>query len=46
MISYEAKDLIDLLLTKDEGKRLGQSFEDIKAHSFFNGVDWDNLRQI
>lgn len=34
------------LLVRDPTRRLGASeadAEDIKAHSFFKGIDWDNL---
>lgn len=32
MISYEAKNLIEGLLTANPEKRLGQSFKDIQSH--------------
>lgn len=40
MISYKAKDLIDHLLTIDPNKRIGQKFEDIRDHPFFDGINW------
>ena len=43
-ISEDAQDLIARLLTVNPKKRLGSSkldAEEIKAHSFFAGVDWD-----
>lgn len=46
MISYEAKDLVDKLLTLDPRRRLGNDVEDLKSHNFFDGIDWDNLRNI
>ena len=44
-ISDHAKDLIQRLLTKDENERLGSNLgaEDIKAHPWFAGVDWDGI---
>jgi hypothetical protein len=44
MISFEAKDLIDKLLVLNPKYRLGSDVDDIKAHNFFDGIDWDNLR--
>ncbi|KAL6574297.1 hypothetical protein OROHE_001201 [Orobanche hederae] len=43
-MSCEAQDLIDRLLVHNPDERLGAkgAFE-VKAHSFFSGVDWDNL---
>ncbi|KAL6572687.1 hypothetical protein OROMI_013645 [Orobanche minor] len=43
-MSCEAQDLIDRLLVYNPDERLGAkgAFE-VKAHSFFSGVDWDNL---
>jgi serine/threonine protein kinase len=43
-ISYEAKDLIDKFLMIDPTRRLGLDMEDIKHHKFFNGIDWEHLR--
>lgn len=40
---------IDILkrLICDADTRLGRNgFEEIKAHPFFNGIDWDNLRDL
>eukprot|EP00475_Leptophrys_vorax_P017654 TRINITY_DN24259_c0_g1_i1.p1 TRINITY_DN24259_c0_g1~~TRINITY_DN24259_c0_g1_i1.p1 ORF type:complete len:291 (-),score=20.27 TRINITY_DN24259_c0_g1_i1:273-1085(-) len=43
-MSYEAKDLIDRLLTFDESERLGaKGAQEIKAHPFFKNVNWDTL---
>ncbi|RIB06890.1 hypothetical protein C2G38_477740 [Gigaspora rosea] len=42
-LSAEAKDLISKLLNKTPEKR--PSAEEIKAHPFFNGIDWDHIRQ-
>lgn len=42
-LSYEAKDLIEGLLRLDPNRRLGTVIDDIKHHSFFDGIDWDNL---
>ena len=45
-ISENAKSLI-LKLIKPYNKRLGKNgVEEIKAHPFFNGMDWDNIRNI
>ncbi|KAF9302164.1 Serine/threonine-protein kinase MRCK gamma [Mortierella antarctica] len=44
-ISPECKDLITKLLARKE-TRLGKNgVEEIKAHPFFKGVDWDNIRK-
>jgi len=42
-LSKEAEDLIRNLIC-EAPKRL--TFEGIKAHPFFRGVDWDNLRKL
>eukprot|EP00055_Hartaetosiga_balthica_P013756 m.72047 g.72047 ORF g.72047 m.72047 type:complete len:1349 (-) comp8367_c0_seq4:454-4500(-) len=43
-VSKEAKDLIKKLLVRRE-KRLGRKdISQIKAHPFFKGIDWANLR--
>ncbi|KAL7270254.1 Serine/threonine-protein kinase [Rhizina undulata] len=45
-LSPEAEDLIRGLITSAD-KRLGRGgAEEIKAHPFFAGVDWDSLRKI
>ncbi|KAG4393767.1 hypothetical protein GLYMA_03G164600v4 [Glycine max] len=45
-LSPEAKDLISKLLC-DVNQRLGSNGADeIKAHPFFNGVEWDKLYQM
>ena len=43
-LSKEAEDLINKLID-DPSKRLGKNGpEEIKAHPFFNGIDWENIR--
>lgn len=44
-VSEQAQDLIQRLLTKDEHKRLGSDLgaEDIKAHPWFAGIDWEGI---
>ena len=43
-IDEDAKDLIKRLLTIDSKERIGmQSIEEIKNHSFFNRIDFDDL---
>ena len=43
-LTKEAEDLINKLIN-DPNKRLGKNgSEEIKAHPFFNGVDWKNIR--
>ena len=46
-ISYEAEDLIRRLLTHAD-QRLGShgGADEIKAHPFFRGVDWNTIRQV
>lgn len=40
----DTKDLIEKLLQKDPTQRLGaKSFEDLKSHPFFKGVEWETL---
>jgi len=41
-LSPEADDIIHRLIA-DSSKRL--TFDEIKAHKFFRGVDWDNVRK-
>eukprot|EP01022_Parablepharisma_sp_SALTPOND_P004335 TRINITY_DN120110_c2_g1_i1.p8 TRINITY_DN120110_c2_g1~~TRINITY_DN120110_c2_g1_i1.p8 ORF type:complete len:399 (-),score=48.09 TRINITY_DN120110_c2_g1_i1:14734-15930(-) len=44
-ISPDAADLINGFLTSDPEKRLGKGgAEEVKAHSFFQGVSWSGLR--
>uniref|UniRef100_A0A665XBR5 non-specific serine/threonine protein kinase n=1 Tax=Echeneis naucrates TaxID=173247 RepID=A0A665XBR5_ECHNA len=48
MIGPTAQDLLKKLLVKDPHKRLGsgpRGAEDIKAHSFFKGLNWAELAQ-
>lgn len=44
-IGADARDLITRLLCKDPARRLGsrRGAIDIKAHRFFNGIDWERL---
>lgn len=46
-LSAEAEDLIRKLLTDSEN-RLGRynGADDIKAHPFFRGVDWETIRKV
>ncbi|CAK1586247.1 unnamed protein product [Parnassius mnemosyne] len=44
----EAKDLVEKLLVLDHTKRLGaddegDTYESIRSHPFFDGIDWDNI---
>lgn len=42
--SPQLKDLISKLLVKNPASRLGaKSFDDIKNHEFFDGINWDLL---
>jgi len=41
-LSVKAKDLMERLIC-DSKHRLG--FEQLKAHPFFNGIDWENIRR-
>lgn len=43
-ISPDARDFIERLLCMDPESRLGANgAEEVKAHPFLNGIDWDNL---
>ncbi|KAF9424647.1 Serine/threonine-protein kinase MRCK alpha, partial [Podila epigama] len=44
-ISPECKDLITKLLAKKENRLGKNGVEEIKAHPFFIGVDWENIRK-
>jgi 3-phosphoinositide dependent protein kinase-1 len=40
-----AKDLVARLLVKEPTLRIGaEDFEELKRHPYFDGIDWDNLR--
>jgi serine/threonine protein kinase len=41
-LSWEAHDLINKLLSSDPSHRPSPSV--LKAHPFFRGVDWENIR--
>lgn len=45
IISEDARDLIERLLCVDQEKRLGYEggADEIKAHPFFQGINWDTL---
>ncbi|KAI9599570.1 AGC/NDR protein kinase [Syncephalis fuscata] len=46
LLSEEAKDLIRRLICKPE-HRLGRNgAQEIRAHPFFRGVDWDTIRDV
>lgn len=46
-VSPEAVDLISKLLVTDPSQRLGdKSIEEIKAHPWFNGIDWDRIQDL
>uniref|UniRef100_A0A8C5G6K0 Ribosomal protein S6 kinase n=1 Tax=Gouania willdenowi TaxID=441366 RepID=A0A8C5G6K0_GOUWI len=48
MIGHTAQDLLRKLLVKDPHRRLGsgpRGAEDIKAHSFFKGLNWADLAE-
>ncbi|KAF9116127.1 Serine/threonine-protein kinase MRCK alpha [Mortierella sp. AM989] len=44
-LSNECKDLITRLLARKENRLGKNGVEEIKAHSFFKGIDWDNIRK-
>jgi 3-phosphoinositide dependent protein kinase-1 len=45
-VSEEARDFVENLLVLDPTQRLGaENLEDLKKHAFFNGIEWENLRQ-
>ncbi|KAK3823587.1 MAG: hypothetical protein J3Q66DRAFT_145336 [Benniella sp.] len=44
-LSSECKDLITRLLAKKENRLGKNGVDEIKAHPFFKGIDWDNIRK-
>ncbi|KAK3836780.1 MAG: hypothetical protein J3R72DRAFT_200372 [Linnemannia gamsii] len=44
-ITAECKDLITRLLARKENRLGKNGVEEIKAHPFFKGIDWDNIRK-
>ncbi|KAG0356305.1 hypothetical protein BC939DRAFT_1008 [Gamsiella multidivaricata] len=44
-LSSECKDLITRLLARKENRLGKNGVEEIKAHPFFKGIDWDNIRK-
>ena len=45
-VSEDAKSLINKLLIKDSGARLGRKgLDEIKKHSFFNGISFEDLKK-
>ncbi|KAI1302835.1 Serine/threonine-protein kinase MRCK alpha [Mortierella claussenii] len=44
-LSSECKDLITRLLARKENRLGKNGVEEIKAHAFFKGIDWDNIRK-
>jgi len=46
-MSEDAKDLIKQLLVRDPSQRLGvqNDAEDIKKHSFFKNVNWQEIEE-
>ena len=45
-VSPEARDFMERLMTLDPTKRLGANGADeVKAHPFFSGIDWDKVTQ-
>jgi len=48
-VPLDAQDLCRKLLQNDSNERLGAGeggYAALKAHSFFSGIDWDNLSNI
>lgn len=39
----EARDLINIFLSRTPERRLNGSYEGLKSHKFFEDLDWDNL---
>lgn len=47
----DAKDLVEKILVLDHSERLGsndagETYESIRNHPFFDGIDWDNLFEV
>lgn len=47
----DAKDLVEKILVLDHSQRLGSNdqgdtYESIRAHPFFDGIDWDHLFEV
>lgn len=42
-VSSQAKSLISGMMNRDPKKRLGNDIETLKSHSFFKGLDWDDV---
>ena len=45
-LSVEAKDLLTRLITEPENRLGRNGVAEIKSHPFFEGVDWENLREL
>ena len=45
--SESVKDLLSKLLVRDPNQRLGaKGAEEIKAHPFFQNINWDDLKNL
>ncbi|CAH1760979.1 2427_t:CDS:2 [Entrophospora sp. SA101] len=45
-LSYEAEDLIKRFMCDSENRLGRNGADEIKAHPFFEGVDWDTIRDV
>lgn len=45
-VSNEARDLVYRLCCEAECRLGSNGIEEIKAHAFFRGVDWDHIRYV